>query len=180
MTADFRNTFAAVHKTVATDNQALRYGRTFKHLRRLFCLANQVFIRCKHSRKLRYLPPNITKSRYVNIVMRHSFADDHIADFQPLTQTACTAGINDAIRCKLMNDPRSRNRRIDLTDTTQNQYHAFSGQFAFICREFTEGHMFDICHAFTQKLNFLFHCADHGNCLYWHLVTFPFTNRATL
>ena len=117
MAADFHNTFATVHKTVATDDQALRYSRTFKHLRRLFCLANQVLIRCKHSRKLRYLPPNITKSRYINIMMRHSFADNHIANLQALAQTACTAGINNTIRCKLMNDPRSRNRCINLTDT---------------------------------------------------------------
>ena len=51
------------------------------------------------------MSPNIAERRYIDVMVRDFRADHDVADFQTLAQTARAAGIDDAVRRELMDNP---------------------------------------------------------------------------
>ena len=63
-------------------------------------------------------------------MMRNLRADDHIAHFQTLPQTARTAGVDDAVGRKFEDSRGSGRGGIDFAYPAQRQHNAFAVQFA--------------------------------------------------
>ena len=163
-----------MNELITADNQPAPYCGIRKRCSCPLGGGYQSMIGSKRRRQLRHLADCISESGNVHIVMRGFAADDHIAHFQALPQTARAAGVDDAVGREFEDGRGSGRSGIDFAYPAQRQHNAFAVQFAAMDFKRAEMLAFTVVQTAFQQLDFGLHGADNGNSAdSVHPVSFP-------
>ncbi|MNF68635.1 hypothetical protein D3C84_504970 [compost metagenome] len=110
---------------------------------------------------LRHLAHLVAEGGHVHVVEAHLAGDHHVTYVQVLGETAGGAGVDDAIRGKLLQQQAGGDAGGDLADAGAGQDHLFTGQPALIELAAAQLQGGQVAQLAAQQGHFLLHGADN-------------------